>query len=213
MMSIPRFFTLFLFIVIINFAKGQTNIGKVIPNNVFSQIKKTKTSFNDISFQSVYFSTLMPKKTVFEELENLYGELGSFEKDKKVINSSIKTKGERLKLITSIFKKEKRVYVYISDKDDLNQETSIQNLQETLKKILMRKFVNDYIKELEKNIQKTDRKQNKIIRNNPNNLAMNSNIFYKIYQKKESKKIGLKSSLETLYEELEEAKIIFNSIK
>ena len=212
-MSIPKFFTLFLFIVIINFAKGQTNIGKVIPNNVFSQIKKTKTSFNDISFQSVYFSTLMPKKTVFYELENLYGELGSFEKDKKVINSSIKTKGERLKLITSIVKKEKRVYVYISDKDDLNQETSIQNLQETLKKILMRKFVNDYIKELEKNIQKTDRKQNKIIRNNPNNLAMNSNIFYKIYQKKESKKIGLKSSLETLYEELEEAKIIFNSIK
>ena len=213
MMSLHRFFTFFLLLTITGFAEGQTNIGKVIPNNVFSAIKKSKVSFNDTNQEAIYFSTLVPKKIVIEELENLYNELGSFEKDKKVINSSIKTKGERLKLITSIVKKEKRVYVYISDKDDLNQETSIQNLQETLKKILMRKFVNDYIKELEKNIQKTDRKQNKIIRNNPNNLAMNSNIFYKIYQKKESKKIGLKSSLETLYEELEEAKIMFNSIK
>lgn len=77
----------------------------------------------------------------------------------------------------------------------------------------MRKFVNDYIKELEKNIQKTDKKQNKIIRNNPNNLEMNSGFFYKIYQKKESKKIGLKSALEKLYEELEETKMIYNSIE
>ena len=77
----------------------------------------------------------------------------------------------------------------------------------------MRKFVNDYIKELEKNIQKTDKKQNKIIRNNPNNLEMNSGFFYKIDQKKESKKIGLKSALEKLYEELEETKMIYNSIE
>ena len=77
----------------------------------------------------------------------------------------------------------------------------------------MRKFVNDYINELEKNIKKIDKKQNKIIRNNPNNLLMNSTFFYKIYQKKESKKVGLKSALETLYEELEETKKIYNSIK
>ena len=36
---------------------------------------------------------------------------------------------------------------------------------------------------------------------------------YKIYQKKESKKIGLKSALEKLYEELEETKMIYNSIE
>ena len=42
---------------------------------------------------------------------------------------------------------------------------------------------------------------------------MNSGLFYKMYQKKESKKAGLKSALETLYDELEETKIIFNSIK
>ena len=213
MMSLHRFFTLFLLFAIISFAEGQTNIGKVIPNNVFTQIKKSKILFNDLNVEAVYFSTLIPKKTVLEELEGLYDELGNFEKDKKVYNSSIQTKGELLSLITTVVKKDKRVYIYVSDKDDLKQETSINNLQESFKKILMRKFVNDYIKELEKNIQKTDRKQNKIIRNNPNNLAMNSGLFYKMYQKKESKKAGLKSALGTLYEELEETKIIFNSIK
>lgn len=213
MMSLHKFFTLFLLFAIICFAEGKSNIGKVVPNNVFSQVKKSKILFNELSLEAVYFSTLIPKKTVVDELENLYNELGNFEKEKKVYNSSIQTKGELLSLITSIIKKDKRVYIYISDKDDLKQETSINNLQESFKKILMRKFVNDYIKELEKNIQKTDRKQNKIIRNNPNNLAMNSGLFYKMYQKKESKKVGLKSALEMLYDELEETKKIFNSIK
>ena len=211
-MSIHRFFTLFLFFAIFNFAKGQ-NIGKVIPNNVFTQVKKSKAVFNDLSIEAIYFSTLTPKKTVIEELEGLYDKLGSFEKDKKIYKSSIQTKGELLSLITSIVKKNKRVYIYVSDKNDLKKESSINNLQESFKKILMRRFVNDFIKELEKKIKKTDRKQNKIIRNNPNNLTMNSSIFYRMYQRKESKKVGLKSALETLYKELEETKIIFNSIK
>ena len=213
MMSIHRFFTLFLFFAIFNFANGQNNIGKVIPNNVFTQVKKSKAVFNDLNIEAIYFSTLIPKKTVIEELEGLYDKLGSFEKDKKIYKSSIQTKGELLSLITSIVKKNKRVYIYVSDKDDLKKESSINNLQESFKKILMRRFVNDFIKELEKNIKKTDRKQNKIIRNNPNNLTMNSSIFYRMYQRKESKKVGLKSALETLYKELEETKIIFNSIK
>ena len=213
MMSIHRFFTLFLFFAIFNFAKGQNNIGKVIPNDVFTQIKKSKAVFNDLNIEAIYFSTLIPKKTVIEELEGLYDKLGSFEKDKKIYKSSIQTKGELFSLITSIVKKNRRVYIYVSDKNDLKKESSINNLQESFKKILMRRFVSDFIKELEKNIKKTDRKQNKIIRNNPNNLTMNSSIFYRMYQRKESKKVGLKSALETLYKELEETKIIFNSIK
>ena len=213
MMSIHRVFTLFLLLINANFAEAQTNINRVIPNNVFSQTKQIKTTFNDLRFESIYFSTLMPKKIVIEQLESFYGELGSFEKEKKVYNSSIQTKGELLSLVTTIVKKEKRVFIYISDKEDLKKQASINNLQESFKKILMRKFVNDYINELEKNIQKIDKKQNKIIRNNPNNLLMNSTFFYKIYQKKESKKVGLKSALETLYEELEDTKKIYNSIK
>ena len=213
MMSIHRVFTLFLLLISGNFAEAQTNINGVIPNNVFSQTKQIKTTFNDLRFESIYFSTLMPKKIVIEQLESFYGELGSFEKEKKVYNSSIQTKGELLSLVTTIVKKEKRVFIYISDKEDLKKQASINNLQESFKKILMRRFVNDYINELEKNIKIIDKKQNKIIRNNPNNLLMNSTFFYKIYQKKESKKVGLKSALETLYEELEETKKIYNSIK
>ena len=213
MMSIHRVFTLFLLLINANFAEAQTNINRVIPNNVFSQTKQIKTTFNDLRFESIYFSTLMPKKIVIEQLESFYGELGSFEKEKKVYNSSIQTKGELLSIVTTIVKKEKRVFIYISDKEDLKKQASINNLQESFKKILMRKFVNDYINELEKNIKKIDKKQNKIIRNNPNNLLMNSTFFYKIYQKKESKKVGLKSALETLYEELEDTKKIYNSIK
>lgn len=213
MMSIHRVFTLFLLLINANFAEAQTNINRVIPNNVFSQTKQIKTTFNDLRFESIYFSTLIPKKIVIEQLESFYGELGSFEKEKKVYNSSIQTKGELLSLVTTIVKKEKRVFIYISDKEDLKKQASINNLQESFKKILMRKFVNDYINELEKNIKKIDKKQNKIIRNNPNNLLMNSTFFYKIYQKKESKKVGLKSALETLYEELEDTKKIYNSIK
>ena len=105
MMSIHRFFTLFLFFAIFNFAKGQNNIGKVIPNNVFTQVKKSKAVFNDLNIEAIYFSTLIPKKTVIEELEGLYDKLGSFEKDKKIYKSSIQTKGELFFLITSIVKK------------------------------------------------------------------------------------------------------------
>ena len=48
------------------------------------------------------------------------------------------------------------------------------------------------------------------------NLAISGyNIFsnkYKFYQNKESKKVSLKSALESLYEELEETKLVYNSI-
>ena len=66
------------------FAEAQTNINRVIPNNVFSQTKQIKTTFNDLRFESIYFSTLMPKKIVIEQLESFYGELGSFEKERKI---------------------------------------------------------------------------------------------------------------------------------
>ena len=90
MMSLHRFFTFFLLLTITGFAEGQTNIGKVIPNNVFTAIKKSKVSFNDINQEAIYFSTLIPKKIVIEELERLYNELGSFEKDKKIaVNEAV----------------------------------------------------------------------------------------------------------------------------
>ena len=78
---------------------------------------------------------------------------------------------------------------------------------------MLRRFLNDYIKNIENDISKVDRKQNRIIRNNPKKLEMNVGFFYKLYQKNEVKKVSLKSSLESLYEELEKIKNQYNSIK
>ena len=76
----------------------------------------------------------------------------------------------------------------------------------------MRRYLNDYIKEIESDIKKTDRKQNKLILKNPKYLDINSTFFYKLFQKNESKKIGLKVSLEKFYKELDELKEAYNKI-
>ena len=213
MMSQINIFILLYLIIFPLLGICQVNIDRVIPKNVIGEIKKSEAIFNDKSLESIYFSTVIPKKIVTEELEMLYEELGNVEKEKKVYKATIQSKGELLSLLTVISKDKKRTSIFISDNKNLENKSSIENLQETFQKILKRKFLNDYILMLEKNIKKIDRRQNKIIRNNPNNLMMNSGFFYKIYQNNESKKVGLKSSLETLYEELENIKILYNSIK
>ena len=73
--------------------------------------------------------------------------------------------------------------------------------------------MNDYIKKIEKDISRINKKQNRVIRNNPKKLEMNVGIMYNLYQKNESKKVGFKSSLESLYKELEEVKTEYNKIK
>jgi hypothetical protein len=211
-MSLLRYFIFILIVISSNKSYSQKNASNKIPGNVFSTFKTTNHIFNETTLESIYFTCLVPKKIVLEEAEKFYSNLGSFEKEKKIFNSTIQTKGEMLSVKLSIEKKDKRIFFYVAQKKELSEENSIKNLQESFKKILMRRFLNDYIKELELSIKKTDKKQNKIIRNNPNNLLMNSGLFYKFYQKKESKKIALKSALESLYEELEETKANYNSI-
>ncbi len=213
MMSLLRYFIFIIILVDSNIAYCQNNAISRIPNNVFSPFKKTSYIFNETSLESVYFSSLVPKKTILEELEKFYNNLGSYEKEKKIFNSIINTKGVSLSLKLSVKKKNKRTFLYVAQKESLSEEASIKNLQDSFKKILMRRFLNDYIKELELNIKKTDKKQNRLIRNNPNNLLMNSGLFYKLYQNKESKKVSLKAALESLYEELENTKLNYNSIK
>ena len=212
MMSLLRYFIFILIVISSNKSYSQKNASNKIPGNVFSTFKTTNHIFNETTLESIYFTCLVPKKIVLEEAEKFYSNLGSFEKEKKIFNSTIQTKGEMLSVKLSIEKKDKRIFFYVAQKKELSEENSIKNLQESFKKILMRRFLNDYIKELELSIKKTDKKQNRIIRNNPNNLLMNSGLFYKFYQKKESKKIGLKAALESLYEELEETKANYNSI-
>ena len=213
MMSLLRYFIFILIVISSNKSYSQKNASNKIPGNVFSTFKTTNHIFNETTLESIYFTCLVPKKIVLEEAEKFYSNLGSFEKEKKIFNSTIQTKGEMLSVKLSIEKKDKRIFFYVAQKKELSEENSIKNLQESFKKILMRRFLNDYIKELELNIKKTDKKQNRLIRNNPNNLLMTSSLFYKFYQNKESKKIGLKAALESLYEELEETKLFYNSIK
>jgi len=212
-MSLLRYFIFILIVISSNKSYSQKNASNKIPGNVFSTFKTTDHIFNETTLESIYFTCLIPKKIVLDETEKFYSNLGSFEKEKKIFNSVIKAKGVALSLKLSVEKKNKRTFLYVAQKKELSEENSIKNLQESFKKILMRRFLNDYIKELELNIKKTDKKQNRLIRNNPNNLLMTSSLFYKFYQNKESKKIGLKAALESLYEELEETKLFYNSIK
>ena len=212
MISLSRFF---IFIVILFlFPKSKVvsqNISK-IPKKVFNEIKKSSRIFNDKEYKSVSLECLIPKKIVKQKLLDLYQDLGKYSKEKKVIQCTIQSKGEKLLLKSIITKENKYSVVSISDGENLSNEETIKNLLNTFKKILQRKFINDYIKEIEKDIKKIDRQQNRIIRKNPKKLEMNLGLFYNIYQRKESKKVGLKAALEVLFKELDDAKSVYNSI-
>ena len=203
-----------IFIIISHFSYG--NIFKntsQVSNLLFSNINEKKIEIDEISKTALSIEILLPKKIVLNELITFYENLGDLNKEKKIIESNIKSKGESLKLFSTLEKNKNKVVLNITDGEELDSRESIVNIFDTFKKILLRRFLNDYIKNIEDDISKVDRKQNRIIRNNPKKLEMNVGFFYKLYQKKEVKKVGLKSSLESLYEELEKIKNQYNSIK
>jgi len=212
MISLSRFFILI--IILFLFPKSKIisqNVSK-IPKKVFNELKKSNRIFNDKEYESVSLECLIPKKIVKQKLLELYQDLGKYSKEKKVIQFTIQSKGEKQLLKSIITKENKYSVVSISDGENLSNEETIKNLLNTLKKILQRKFINDYIKEIEGDIKKIDRQQNRIIRKNPKKLQMNLGVFYKIYQRKESKKVGLKAALEVLFKELDDTKSVYNSI-
>ena len=212
MISLSRFFILI--IILFLFPKSKIisqNVSK-IPKKVFNELKKSNRIFNDKEYESVSLECLIPKKIVKQKLLELYQDLGKYSKEKKVIQFTIQSKGEKQLLKSIITKENKYSVVSISDGENLSNEETIINLLNTFKKILQRKFINDYIKEIEEDIKKIDRQQNRIIRKNPKKLQMNLGLFYKIYQRKESKKVGLKAALEVLFKELDDTKSVYNSI-
>lgn len=212
MISLSRFFILI--IILFLFPKSKIisqNVSK-IPKKAFNELKKSNRIFNDKEYESFSLECLIPKKIVKQKLLELYKDLGKYSKEKKVIQLTIQSKGEKLLLKSIIMKENKYSVVSISDGENLSNKETIKNLLNTLKKILQRKFINDYIKEIEEDIKKIDRQQNKIIRKNPKKLEMNLGLFYRIYQKKESKKVGLKAALEVLFKELDDTKSVYNSI-
>ena len=200
-------------IIISNNALG--NISKdnsQISNLIFSNIKEKKIEINEVTNLALSLEILLPKKIVQNELEKFYNNLGKFKKEKKVITCDITSKGESLSFFSTTEKNKKKVVINISDGKELKNIISLTNVLDSFKKILMRRFLNDYIKKIEDSISRIDKIQNRIIRKNPKKLEMNMGFFYNVYQKNESKKISLKSSLESLYEELDRVKIQYNSI-
>ena len=212
MISLKKLIPIFIIISHISYGNTFKNTSQV-SNLLFSNINEKKIEIDEISKTALSIEILLPKKIVLNELITFYENLGDLSKEKKIIESNIKSKGESLKLFSTLEKNKNKVVLNITDGEELDSRKSIVNIFDTFKKILLRRFLNDYIKNIEDDISKVDRKQNRIIRNNPKKLEMNVGFFYKLYQKNEVKKVGLKSSLESLYEELEKIKNQYNSIK
>lgn len=212
MISLKKLIPIFIIISHISYGNTFKNTSQV-SNLLFSNINEKKIEIDEISKTALSIEILLPKKIVLNELITFYENLGDLSKEKKIIESNIKSKGESLKLFSTLEKNKNKVVLNITDGEELDSRKSIVNIFDTFKKILLRRFLNDYIKNIENDISKVDRKQNRIIRNNPKKLEMNVGFFYKLYQKNEVKKVGLKSSLESLYEELEKIKNQYNSIK
>lgn len=212
MISLKKLIPIFIIISHISYGNTFKNTSQV-SNLLFSNINEKKIEINEISKTALSIEILLPKKIVLNELITFYENLGDLNKEKKIIESNIKSKGESLKLFSTLEKNKNKVVLNVTDGEELDSRESIINIFDTFKKILLRRFLNDYIKNIEDDISKVDRKQNRIIRNNPKKLEMNVGFFYKLYQKNEVKKVSLKSSLESLYEELEKIKNQYNSIK
>ena len=212
MISLKKLIPIFIIISHISYGNTFNNTSQV-SNLLFSNINEKKIEINEISKTALSIEILLPKKIVLNELITFYENLGELNKEKKIIESNIKSKGESLKLFSTLEKNKNKVVLNVTDGEELDRRESIINIFDTFKKILLRRFLNDYIKNIEDDISKVDRKQNRIIRNNPKKLEMNVGFFYKLYQKNEVKKVSLKSSLESLYGELEKIKNQYNSIK
>ena len=212
MISLKKLIPIFIIISHISYGNTFKNTSQV-SNLLFSNISEKKIEIDEISKTALSIEILLPKKIVLNELITFYENLGDLSKEKKIIESNIKSKGESLKLFSTLEKNKNKVVLNVTDGEELDSRESIINIFDTFKKILLRRFLNDYIKNIEDDISKVDRKQNRIIRNNPKKLEMNVGFFYKLYQKNEVKKVSLKSSLESLYEELEKIKNQYNSIK
>lgn len=212
MISLKKLIPIFIIISHISYGNTFYNTSQAF-NLLFSNINEKKIEIDEISKTALSIEILLPKKIVLNELITFYENLGDLSKEKKIIESNIKSKGESLKLFSTLEKNKNKVVLNVTDGEELDRRESIINIFDTFKKILLRRFLNDYIKNIEDDISKVDRKQNRIIRNNPKKLEMNVGFFYKLYQKNEVKKVSLKSSLESLYEELEKIKNQYNSIK
>ena len=128
MISLSRFFILI--IILFLFPKSKIisqNVSK-IPKKVFNELKKSNRIFNDKEYESVSLECLIPKKIVKQKLLELYQDLGKYSKEKKVIQFTIQSKGEKQLLKSIITKENKYSVVSISDGENLSNEETIKNI-------------------------------------------------------------------------------------
>ena len=100
MISLKKLIPIFIIISHISYGNTFNNTSQV-SNLLFSNINEKKIEINEISKTALSIEILLPKKIVLNELITFYENLGDLNKEKKIIESNIKSKGESLKLFST----------------------------------------------------------------------------------------------------------------
>ena len=189
---------------------------KLNAQNLFSEIKESKITIDDKSYNSLSLIVSLPKKLVKKECLIYFEKFGEVNIDKKIVYHIIKSakNSKQLNIKTFIENKNKKTEVK-STMEDYNDEEKMMSIKILLKGIrivLQRKFYQDHIISLENKIKKYDRKQNRLIRKQPRLLEQNKGLLYKIYQKKKVNKYIFESSIEKMYLELDNYKKLIKDL-
>ena len=108
MISLKKLIPIFIIISHISYGNTFNNTSQV-SNLLFSNINEKKIEINEISKTALSIEILLPKKIVLNELISFYENLGDLNKEKKIIESNIKSKGESLKLFSTLEKNKNKV--------------------------------------------------------------------------------------------------------
>ena len=192
------------------------NNHKLNAQNLFSEIKESKITIDDKSYNSLSLKVSLPKKLVMKECLNYFKKFGEVNIDKKIVYHIMKSEKntEQINVITSIENENKKTVMNTTSENYNNEEKmmSIKILLKGIRIVLQRKFYQDHIISLENKIKKYDRKQNRLIRQQPRLLEQNKRLFYKIYQKNKVNKYIFESSIEKMYLELDNYKKLIKAL-
>tara|TARA_B100001996_G_C18560151_1_gene554269 strand:+ start:318 stop:953 length:636 start_codon:yes stop_codon:yes gene_type:complete len=192
------------------------NNHKLNAQNLFSEIKESKITIDDKSYNSLSLKVSLPKKLVMKECLNYFKKFGEVNIDKKIVYHIMKSEknSEQINVITSIENENKKTVMNTTSENYNNEEKmmSIKILLKGIRIVLQRKFYQDHIISLENKIKKYDRKQNRLIRQQPRLLEQNKRLFYKIYQKNKVNKYIFESSIEKMYLELDNYKKLIKAL-
>ena len=119
MISLKKLIPIFIIISHISYGNTFKNTSQV-SNLLFSNINEKKIEIDEISKTALSIEILLPKKIVLNELISFYENLGDLSKEKKIIECNIKSKGESLKLFSTLEKNKNKVVLHITDGEELD---------------------------------------------------------------------------------------------